>query len=179
MLTDISGFFRFFSEALRFSEDGPAAIDAFLTEITPLLILTDAFMRSNFFCTSADVRLAFATVSLPHIPFKSARRFALPFAALVFCTIGIPLALLSQRAVRYTGFSLSIAVVLMYYIFMQAGASLVQAEYLPPLIGAWLSNLLLGTMGLYLLWKKAEEKPIIFSASVVQAIQRLQDLVKK
>ncbi len=107
------------------------------------------------------------------------RRFALPFAALVFCTIGVPLALLSQRAVRYTGFSLSIGVVLLYYILMQAGAGLVQAEYLPPLIGAWLSNLVLGPLGLYLLWKKAEEKPIIILEGTIQAMQRLQEMIQQ
>ena len=107
------------------------------------------------------------------------RLIALPFAVLIFCTIGIPLALFSQRAVRYTGFALSIGVILLYYVLMQAGFGLVQAGYLPPFIGAWISNLIMGTLGIYLLWKKAEEKPVKILESMLQAFQGLQDAVKQ
>ncbi len=134
--------------------------------------------------TSHELRVLFDEweqrgVDYRKILFYYHRRIALPFATLIFCTIGVPLALLSQRAVRYTGFSLSIGVVLLYYILMQAGAGLVQAEYLPPLIGAWLSNLVLGPLGLYLLWKKAEEKPITILDGTIQRFQKMVQRISK
>jgi len=107
------------------------------------------------------------------------QRFSLPFGALVFCTLAIPLSLLSQRAVRYTGFSLSIAVVLFYYVFMQVGTGLILAKKAPPLLGAWLPNIVLGALGVYLLWKKAEEKPTKILDAYADAVQRIQDAIRK
>jgi len=107
------------------------------------------------------------------------RLIALPFAVLVFCTIGIPLGLFSQRAVRYTGFALSIGVILLYYVLMQAGFGLVQAGYLPPVLGAWISNLIMGALGIYLLWKKAEEKPMNIIDGIFQALQGFKEAVRQ
>ncbi len=107
------------------------------------------------------------------------QRLALPFGALVLCTLGIPLALLSQRAVRYTGFSLSIVVILMYYVLLQAGAGMVNAGKIPSVVAAWIPNVLLGVLGIYLLWKKAEEKPLKILELYAQAVQDLQDTIRK
>ena len=107
------------------------------------------------------------------------QRLSLPFGALVLCTLGIPLSLLSQRAVRYTGFSLSIVVILMYYILLQVGAGLVHAGRAPAWLGAWIPNLVLGVMGLYLLWKKAEEKPVKILEWYAQAVQDIQEAISR
>jgi lipopolysaccharide export system permease protein len=107
------------------------------------------------------------------------QRLALPFGALVFCALGVPLALLSQQAVRYTGFSLSIGVVLLYYILMQAGSGLTFAGRIPALLGAWLPNLALGTLGVYLMWRKAEEKPVRILEAYAQLVQDLQTAIRR
>ncbi len=107
------------------------------------------------------------------------QRIALPFATLVFCTLGVPLALLSQRAVRYTGFSLSIGVVLLYFILMQAGSGLAFAGRLPASLGAWLPNLVLGGLGVYLLWKKAEERPLKWLERYAEMVQVLQEAARR
>ena len=107
------------------------------------------------------------------------QRLALPFAAIVFCTLGIPLSLLSQRAARYTGFSLSIVVVLLYFILMKAGTVLVQARGVPAILGAWLPNLVLGTLGVYLLLKKAEERPLKILERYADAVLDLEAWIRK
>lgn len=107
------------------------------------------------------------------------QRLSLPFGALVMCTLGIPLSMLSQRAVRYTGFSLSIVVIMMYYVLMQVGAGLVHAERIPAWLGAWTPNMVLGVLGLYLLWKKAEEKPLKILEGYAQAVQDLQEAARR
>jgi lipopolysaccharide export system permease protein len=106
-------------------------------------------------------------------------RFALPFGTLIFCTIGIPLSLLSQRAVRYTGFSLSIGVVLLYYVLLQLGTGLILAGRVPVFLGAWIPNLVLGAFGGYLLWKKAGERPTRILDGYAEVVQHLQDMIKK
>ncbi len=107
------------------------------------------------------------------------RRLALPFAALVFCTLGVPLALLSQQAGRYTGFSLSIVVMLLYFVLMQAGSGLTFGGTIPAFVGAWFPNLILGAMGIYLTWKKAEEKPSRILEAYAQFTRDLQIAVHR
>jgi lipopolysaccharide export LptBFGC system permease protein LptF len=106
-------------------------------------------------------------------------RFALPFGTLVFCTLGIPLSLLSQRSVRYTGFTLSIGVVLLYYVFLQLGTGLILAGRIPVVLGAWLPNLLLGSLGFYLLWKKAGERPTRILDGYADVAERFVDRLKQ
>ena len=107
------------------------------------------------------------------------QRLAFPCAALVFCALGVPLALLSQQAVRYTGFSLSIVVMLLFFILMQAGSGLTFAGHIPASLGAWLPNLVLGTMGVYLTWRKAEEKPLKLLDAYAQLVRDIQEAVQR
>jgi lipopolysaccharide export LptBFGC system permease protein LptF len=107
------------------------------------------------------------------------QRLALPFGAIVFCTLGVPLALLAQRAARYTGFSLSIVVMLLYFILMQAGSGLAFAGIVPASLGAWLPNLVMGPAGVYLTWKKAEEKPLKILEAYAQLVEDLQEALKR
>lgn len=107
------------------------------------------------------------------------QRLSLPFGALVFCTLGIPLSLLSHRAVRYTGFSLSIGVILVYYVLLQAGTALVLSARVPAVAGAWLPNVVLGLLGGYLLWRKAEEKPLGMLERYADAVQALQEAFRR
>jgi lipopolysaccharide export LptBFGC system permease protein LptF len=103
----------------------------------------------------------------------------MPLGTLVFCTLAIPLSLISQRSVRYTGFSLSIVVVLCYYVFMQLGSGLILAGKIPVILGAWLPNIVLGLLGVYLLWKKAEEKPTRILDSYANSIQAIQETLQR
>jgi len=107
------------------------------------------------------------------------QRLAFPFAAIVFCTLGVPLALLSQQAVRYTGFSLSIVVMLLFFVLMQVGSGLTYTGHIPASLGAWLPNLVLGTMGVYLTWRKAEEKPLKVLDAYAQLVRDLQEAVQQ
>jgi lipopolysaccharide export system permease protein len=107
------------------------------------------------------------------------QRLALPFAAIVFCTLGIPLSLISQRAARYTGFSLSIVVVLAYFILMKAGTGVVQTGGLPAILGAWVPNLVLGALGVFLLVRKAEEKPLKILERYADCVLDLQEWARR
>lgn len=103
------------------------------------------------------------------------QRLALPFGAIVFCILGVPLALLSPRSAKYTGFTLSIAVVLAYFVLLKGGSGLVRAMGVPASLGAWLPNLILGALGVYLFWQKSEEKPFRRVARVEEALLNVQE----
>lgn len=82
-------------------------------------------------------------------------KWAIPVASLVFALVGAPLGIQSHRSASSVGFGLSIIVIFIYYVIMTAGSALAQGGYLPPFIGAWLQNIILGIVGLGLMWRAA------------------------
>jgi lipopolysaccharide export system permease protein len=89
------------------------------------------------------------------------RRLAFPFACFVFACIGIPLGLQNRRSGKSSGFSLCIALLLLYYIFLSAGKTLGQKGTVPPMLAMWLPNLVFIGMGIYLFKKTAHEERIL------------------
>jgi lipopolysaccharide export system permease protein len=88
------------------------------------------------------------------------RRLALPFACFVFALIGVPLGLQNRRAGKSSGFSLCIALLLLYYIVLTAGKTLGQKGVISPVVSMWLPNILFIGLGIYLFTKTANDQRI-------------------
>ncbi len=88
------------------------------------------------------------------------RRFALPFACFVFALVGVPLGIQNQRSGKATGFSLSIGVILIYYIILTASKTLGEKGLVHPAVAVWAPNIILLALGAYLFRKSASEKMI-------------------
>lgn len=88
------------------------------------------------------------------------KRFALPFACIVFAMVGVPLGIQNQRSGRAGGFSAGIAILLLYYMVMSAGKTIAEKEILPPAIAVWLPNVLFIAFGIYLLRLAATERQV-------------------
>jgi lipopolysaccharide export system permease protein len=88
------------------------------------------------------------------------RRFALPFACLIFTLVGMPLGIQNQRSGKAAGFALSIFLLLVYYIILSASKTLGEKQLLTPFLAAWVPNLLFVVFGLYLFRKTAAEEKI-------------------
>jgi len=50
---------------------------------------------------------------------------------------------------------------MIYYVLQIGGEALGETGILSPVLGAWISNTLLGIVGIYLLITAAKEKPLI------------------
>lgn len=83
------------------------------------------------------------------------KRFAFPVACLVFGLIAAPLGIQSRRAGKSGGYGISVALILVYYIFITAGESLGDDGKLPVLLAVWTPNLLLSAAGIVLLIRVA------------------------
>ena len=94
----------------------------------------------------------------PHYFTEFHKKFAIPFAAIVFTLIGAPLGVRVKRSGKISGFSLSIALVLVYYLLFSLGEALGNKGKLSPFLAVWLPNLLLGGLGTGLLLLEAKEK---------------------
>lgn len=75
-------------------------------------------------------------------------RWAIPWASLGFALIGIPLGLRPTRATTGIGLGLSLAIVLAYYVLFNTMNVAGSQGALPPLLAAWLPNIVLYGAGL-------------------------------
>ncbi|NMB12493.1 MAG: YjgP/YjgQ family permease, partial [Firmicutes bacterium] len=78
-------------------------------------------------------------------------KLALPWASLVFVLLGAPLCFYFGRGGRMVGVVLSLVIMFLYYIVTSIARSLGANGLLPPLLAAWLGNLLFGGLGASLL----------------------------
>jgi lipopolysaccharide export system permease protein len=89
------------------------------------------------------------------------RKFAIPFACIVFGLVGVPLGIGSARAVRSRGFAVSLAVIFTYYILLSAGQGFAEQGSIPAWLGLWLPNIVFGTIGVLLLRRAARERALL------------------
>src|SRR5438105_8128044 len=79
------------------------------------------------------------------------KKFAIPFACLVFGILGLPLGITNRRGGKSSGFSLSIAIILIYYVMINNGEHLADTGKIGPAVAMWTPNLALLALGIYLL----------------------------
>ena len=77
-------------------------------------------------------------------------RLANPWTCLVVVSIAVPFGAPSGRRNVFVGVAASIFICFAYFILQRIGLALGTGGYLPPLIGAWLPNVLFGGAGLWL-----------------------------
>jgi LPS export ABC transporter permease LptF/LPS export ABC transporter permease LptG len=98
------------------------------------------------------------------------KKYAIPAACLVFAILGVPLGIRTHRGSRWAAFVVLLPVVLFYYVFLTIGEQLGDAGRLPPWLAMWGPNLLVGLLGVYLLWTSVKERPVPFVAAVHRSI---------
>lgn len=84
--------------------------------------------------------------------------FALPFACIIFAGLGPALGIVHTRAGRSSGYVLSIGAIFVYYILLTCSDALAEETQFPPLLAAWLPNLCMGGLTLWLLRRTAYGK---------------------
>jgi LPS export ABC transporter permease LptG len=79
------------------------------------------------------------------------KMFAIPFACIVFGILGLPLGITNRRGGKSSGFSLSIAIILIYYVMINNGEHLADTGKIGPAVAMWAPNVVLLAIGIYLL----------------------------
>jgi lipopolysaccharide export system permease protein len=103
------------------------------------------------------------------------KRYAFPFACIVFGLIGVPLGIQPRRSGRSYGFILSILIILAYYISLTASEILAIRHTIPASLAGWAPNFLFGGLGFYLLIKAANEspfKPLVWLNETIDVIRK-------
>jgi lipopolysaccharide export system permease protein len=86
------------------------------------------------------------------------RKFSIPFACVVFGLAAVPLGVQPVRAARSRGFTLSLAMIFVYYILLSIGQALAEHRILPTVVGLWLPNTVFAVLGGYLFVQAARER---------------------
>ncbi len=83
------------------------------------------------------------------------KKFALPFACVVFVLIGAPLGVAGRRGV---GIVFSFIAFTFYYIFLIGGEDLADRTLISPFFAMWGANIVLGAIGVFLLFYSNYER---------------------
>lgn len=105
------------------------------------------------------------------------RKFSIPFACLVFAAVGVPLGLQSTRAARSRGFSVSLALIVAYYILLTMGEKTGARGLMPPIIALWLPNLVFASVGVYLFSAAAAERRLLPLDRIEQTLGHLRQRI--
>lgn len=103
------------------------------------------------------------------------KRYAIPFACIVFGLIGVPLGIQPRRSARSYGFILGIFILMTYYMSLTASEILAMKKTIPAFLAGWAPNFLFCGLGVYLLVKTAKEspfKPLVWLTEGLDFIRR-------
>jgi LPS export ABC transporter permease LptG/LPS export ABC transporter permease LptF len=79
------------------------------------------------------------------------KRVAIPAAAIVFALVAFPLGMRNRRGGKGFGLTVSVVLVVLYYVFLNNGELLATAGKVPVVIGVWLPNLAIAALGAVLM----------------------------
>lgn len=77
-----------------------------------------------------------------------------PLACLIVALAGAPLGLLARRSKSNIGLIYSAIVVFLYYVLQSSSGALGEAGRISPILAAWMPNLVIGTLGMVILYFK-------------------------
>ena len=84
------------------------------------------------------------------------QKFSQPLACLIVALAGAPLGLLGRRSRSNLGLIYSAAFVFLYYVLQSSSGALGEAGRIDPALAAWMPNMVIGTLGLIILYFKAK-----------------------
>ncbi len=85
------------------------------------------------------------------------KKYSIPFACIVFVLIGAPLGIRAHRGGIGMAASLSVLFFLVYWAFLIGGEDLADRDIISPAVAMWSPNLLLGAIGIFLIFRTTRE----------------------
>jgi len=107
------------------------------------------------------------------------KKFALPFVCLVFGILGLPLGASTHKGGRTSGFTISLGIILVYYVLITTGEEMALDGKLSPLLGIWGPNILMLIIGFYLFFKSLKESKLFAGISRFFRRRQEEDLTLK
>ena len=100
------------------------------------------------------------------------KKFTIPLSCIVFGLLAIPFGVTRNISGKSRGFVIGIFLVMSYYVLQLSGEAMGETGRISPILGAWAPNILLGTLGVYLLIMAAGDRPLYLHVSMAGAFAR-------
>ena len=88
------------------------------------------------------------------------KKYSIPAASLAFILIGAPLAVMSRKGGMGFSIAISIGLFIVYWVFLIGGEDLSDRGILSPFVAMWAANILIGGIGLFLVFIVSGERRI-------------------
>jgi lipopolysaccharide export system permease protein len=95
------------------------------------------------------------------------KKYSIPAACIVFILIGAPLGVIARRGNMGISIGISLGLFILYWAFLIGGEDLADRNIITPFWAMWSANILIGSIGLYLIYIVSTEKSpwVIFKFS--------------
>jgi lipopolysaccharide export system permease protein len=97
------------------------------------------------------------------------KRYALPFACMVFGLLGAPLGIRAHRGGRWGGLGIGVMVIIANYLLLMLGEGLGRDGTINPVPAIWFPNVLMGTLALFLNYRMSYEAMPFRTTLVLQS----------
>jgi len=88
------------------------------------------------------------------------KKYAIPSASLIFVLIGAPLGVMTRKGGMGMAVAISIGLFIVYWAFLIGGEDMADRGLVSPFWAMWSANILIGALGLYMIYKVVTEKPM-------------------
>ena len=89
------------------------------------------------------------------------KKFSIPIACLALGILAVPLGFQPSLSRRSYGLALGLVFFIFYYVLLTAGWGFGELGKYPPFIGMWLPNVVVGGLGIFMLYRTGEERPLM------------------
>ena len=86
------------------------------------------------------------------------KKFSIPFASIVFILVGAPLGVMARRGNFALSTTISLGFFIIYWAFLIGGEQLADRGTISPFMSMWLPNIILGLLGLYLIYINSKDR---------------------
>ena len=106
------------------------------------------------------------------------KKFSIPFACIVLGVLAVPLGLASSSSRKTAGLGIGLIAFLFYYLLLSAGLLFGESGSVSPGFAMWMPNVVMGGLGLYLLARTADDRPLEAFSRIGRLMRRLFALYK-
>lgn len=108
-----------------------------------------------------DSRLEYFESEIYRYEVEIHKKYAIPFACIVFIFVGAPLGVLTRKGSFGVAASISLIFFLLYWICLIGGEKLADRRLLNPFLGMWIANFIIGALGIFLTYRMNKEQVMI------------------
>jgi LPS export ABC transporter permease LptF/LPS export ABC transporter permease LptG len=89
------------------------------------------------------------------------KKLAIPAACLVFGLFAVPLGFNNRRGGKSSGFAMSIAVIMAFYVMLSNGEDAARVGRVPPWLAMWFPNFAFSALGAFLLVRRNQDRGLL------------------